>query len=90
MPISKCGDAEQDVQRMVHILFVILTSAFCVHTDYPHKNHAKTGKAEIFQIKLSYSADKIISAHIRGVSAKDNKRWIINEKAFLKTYSTLD
>ena len=36
---------------MVCILFVNSTSAFCGHTDYPHKNHAKTGKAEILRIK---------------------------------------
>ena len=70
---------------MVCVLFVNLTSAFCGNTDYPHKKHTKTVKADILQIKLSYSADKIVSAHIRGVSAKDNKRQIIDKNAYLQT-----
>ena len=42
-----------------------------VYADYVPK---KTRKAGIIQIKLSYSTDKIVSAHIHGVSAKRQQK----------------
>ena len=47
-------------------------------------------KADILQIKLSYITDKIVSAHICGVPAKDDKRQIINNNAFFKTWLAPD